>query len=170
MVPLALLLCGPSMAGKSTLAKQVRESIDAAIVCADDINAERGLPFGAEGLPESVWAETLRIQLERIGEHGANRRNVIVDDTLCYRWLRDRMRQTCIASGLKPLLLVLAPTPEAIRARRSQAQAEGVRPSLSAQRLDDHLRRFEWPAADEPHWDVTGWSSAEVVGLLRRAA
>jgi tRNA A37 N6-isopentenylltransferase MiaA len=58
--PHAFLLCGPSLAGKSTASERIAATLGAEIISADAINAKRGLPFGAEGLPESVWAETLR--------------------------------------------------------------------------------------------------------------
>jgi tRNA A37 N6-isopentenylltransferase MiaA len=58
--PHAFLLCGPSLAGKSTACERIAATLGAEIISADAINAKRGLPFGAEGLPESVWAETLR--------------------------------------------------------------------------------------------------------------
>lgn len=51
----AYLLCGPSLAGKSTVAEQIARVTGAVVLSADAVNAERGLPFGAEGLPESVW-------------------------------------------------------------------------------------------------------------------
>jgi hypothetical protein len=40
-----------------------------AIVSADVINERRGLPFGAEGLPETAWAETLGLQLAELGAY-----------------------------------------------------------------------------------------------------
>ena len=59
----AHLLCGPSLAGKSSAAILIADATGSTVLSADTVNAERGLPFGAEGLPESVWAETLRIML-----------------------------------------------------------------------------------------------------------
>ena len=56
--PHAFLLCGPSLAGKSTASERIAATLGAEIISADAINAKRGLPFGAEGLPESVWAES----------------------------------------------------------------------------------------------------------------
>lgn len=154
-MPSAFLLCGPSLAGKTQVARTLAAAFGAVVISADEINAERGLPFGAEGLPESVWAETLRLQLERARHHGHAGRPIVVDDTLCYRWLRDRHAAACREAGLEPRLLLLAPPPAVLWQRHAAAAADGSRPVLSADRLADHLARFEWPAADEGALDVT---------------
>ena len=88
----AHVLCGPSLAGKSTVAERIAQATGAAIP-ADAVNAERGLPFGAEGQPDPVWAETLRILLDRLHAHAREGRAVVVDDAQCCRWPRDRYRR-----------------------------------------------------------------------------
>jgi predicted kinase len=154
-MPVAHLLCGPSLAGKSTVAAQIARATGAAVLSADVINAERGLPFGAEGLPESVWAETLGILLDRLHANARLGRSVVVDDTLCYRWLRDRYRSECIARGLEPMLLVLSASQRTLFERHASAKAGVSRPVLSRERLADHLARFEWPGEDERATDVS---------------
>jgi predicted kinase len=154
-MPFAFLLCGPSLAGKSTLGRQIALQLGAAISSADAINARRGLPFGAEGLPESVWAETLRLQLDELRVAGAAGTSVVVDDTLCYRWLRDRFREAATSAGLTPRLLLLRPSTEVLLQRRSAAAADRSRPVLSLERLQAHLATFEWPSEDEGAADVT---------------
>jgi len=151
----AYLLCGPSLSGKSVAAGRLERVFDAAVICADEINAERGLPFGAEGLPESTWAETLRQQLDRMRELAAAGRSVIADDTLCYRWLRDKHRATARASGLVPLLLVLRPSKAELLDRHSRATTSRERPVLTLERLQSHLAGFEWPTNDESPIEVT---------------
>lgn len=165
----AILLCGPSLAGKSTVAADLAELLDAVVVSADEINAKRGLPFGGEGLPESVWAETLRIQLEQVHKAGAMGQNVVVDDTLCYRWLRDRFRAVAESSGLEHSLFVLRPPLPELEARHAALSVSRARPVLSLERLRDHLARFEWPAIEEGALDITEPSRYEaVLRFLRR--
>jgi predicted kinase len=149
------LLCGPSLAGKSTACERIVACAGAAEISADAINASRGLPFGAEGLPESVWAETLRVQLEQLREHADAGRSVVVDDTLCYRWLRDRFRAQAIAAGLKPELLLLKPAREDLLARHARLVETGTRPVLSLCHFVEHLDSFEWPTQDEAAIDVS---------------
>jgi predicted kinase len=151
----AYLLCGPSLSGKSVAAGRLERVFGATVVCADDINAERGLPFGAEGLPESTWAETLRQQLDRMQALAATGRSVIADDTLCYRWLRDKHRATAHACGLVPLLLVLRPSEAELLDRHSRVSTSRERPVLGLERLQSHLAGFEWPTDDEKPIEVT---------------
>lgn len=158
MKPVAYLLCGPSLAGKSTFAQRLAERTGAAVSSADGINVSRGLPFGAEGLPEAVWAETLRLQLAELGEWAAQGRSVVVDDTLCYRWLRDRFRHSATAAGMAHQLLLLAPSREELLARHAALLEDPRRPVLSRERLLAHLATFEWPGPDEGAVDLTARS------------
>ncbi len=153
--PRVVLLCGPSLAGKTTACARIVEATGAVAVSADAVNRERDLPFGAEGLPQSVWAETFEIVVERLRRHLANGTSVVVDDTLCFRFLRDRLREETKAAGAKATLLLLAPPIEEILARHARLRALGDRAVLSIEFLRDHLDRFEWPAPDEHAVDVT---------------
>lgn len=148
------MLCGPSLSGKSSAARAIVDATGATLISADDINRERGLPFGGEGLPESVWAGTLEIQVERLRQHAAAGGPVVLDDTLCYRWLRDRFRSEARRLGLDTALLVFAVTGQEILRRHAALTQTNERPVLSIERLTDHLSRFEWPGADEDPIDV----------------
>jgi predicted kinase len=139
----AYLLCGPSLAGKSTAAEQIARVTGAAILSADAVNAERGLPFGVEGLPESAWVETLRVLLYRLRTHARVGHSVVVDDTQCYRWLRDRYRSECIDCGLEPVLLLISPQEHVLYDRHARAKSRNSRAVLSLERMADHLARFE---------------------------
>lgn len=147
--PRVFLLCGPSLAGKSTLAERLARLAPAKVLSADAINAERGLPFGGEGLSESVWAETLRRQIERFHAEVVRGCSVVVDDTLCYRWLRDRWRSEAARAGVKHVLLLCRPTTEELLARHAVAARAARRPVLPIARLREHLATFEWPGPDE---------------------
>jgi predicted kinase len=167
--PRAYLLCGPSLAGKSTLARRLADTLGAVVVSADAINEERGLPFGGEGLPEAVWGETLERQLTLLDEHLRQGRSVILDDTLCYRWLRDRLRAAVTAAGGESVLLLLAPAREELLARHARLLGNAERPVLSKARLLEHLAAFEWPAAEEAPLEIgseahfRAWLDAEAI-------
>jgi predicted kinase len=147
--PAVFLLCGPSLAGKSTVAEMIRRELSATVICADEINSERGLPFGGEGLPESAWAETLRIQVERFHEAMRLKHSVVIDDTLCYRWLRDRWRQEAAKAGVPAALLLLTPSKEDLLSRHQALGQSNRRPVLSMERFLEHLSAFEWPTPEE---------------------
>lgn len=143
------LLCGPSLSGKSWLASRLSNHLGAVVVSFDELNRERGLPFGLEGLSEAEWAATLDAAVERTTRLMQARRAVIVDDTLCYRWLRDRFRRLAAAHGYEVVLLHLAVGRAQLFARRAEVLARNDRPILSQSGLEAHLAAFEKPADDE---------------------
>lgn len=103
--------------------------------------------------------------LGRLHAHARLGRSVVIDDTQCYRWLRDRYRSECMASGLKPTLLLLSPPQHVLYERYANAKASAGRPVLSLERMAEHLARFEWPSEDEHASDV---SSAEALNAYLR--
>ncbi len=145
------LLCGPSLAGKSTVARALAEELGAAVVSADAINRARGFPFGLEGMPESAWAEILGSQIKEVSVHRARGVPIVVDDTACYRWLRDRFREHAAAGGYECRLVYVPGSRDEILARHQRLAKSKERPVLSRERLVDHLDRFEAPQEDEPH-------------------
>ena len=153
--PTAYLLCGPSLAGKSTLCARLAEITGAAILSADALQAEAGLPFGADGLPDAAWADTLQALLTQLRQAGAAHRSVIVDDTLCFRWLRDRLRAEAQAAGLLPQFLLLMPDRTRLLQRHGDLIQSGERPVLSREAFLAHLEGFERPGADEAHVELT---------------
>lgn len=159
----AWLLCGLSFAGKSTLARAIAELRGATIVSPDDINEERGVGFGGDGLSPSVWAKTLDIAIERLD--GAMRRGeeVVVDETCCFRWLRDRYREVAHRHGYEVLLVKLDVPLEEIQRRRASNNEKPDRRAIRDEIFDSHLASFEWPTDDEaaipyrPGIDIEPW-------------
>jgi predicted kinase len=149
------LLCGPSLAGKSTVCRRIVDALDAVAISADEINRQRGISFGGEGLPESSWRETLQTMVARLQGQLARGKSVVVDDTLCYRWLRDRFRQESVAAGAEPVLVLIAPPKEELLARHASLTSKSQRPVLSVPRFLEHLESFEWPSLDESAIDVS---------------
>ena len=145
------LLCGPSLAGKSTVTLRLAEELGVAVVSADAINAARGFPFGLEGMPESAWSEILGSQIKELSVYMFRGVPVAIDDTACYRWLRDRFREHAAAGGYDCRLVYVPGTREVILARHERLAKSKKRPVLSRERLIDHLDRFEPPQEDEPH-------------------
>ncbi len=156
------------MAGKSTLARRLAGERGLDVVSFDAINAERDLPFGGEGMPETVWERTLEIGERRVRDRLEEGRHVVVDDTLCYRWLRDRFRTLAAASGARAELLWLPALLDVLEARRQLLLASGARNVLSAAMLAAHVASFEPPAADEPHVTILTPADADrwLAGLV----
>jgi predicted kinase len=161
-----ILLCGPALAGKTSLARRLHARLGAVTVSLDEINARRGLHGGA-GLSESQWTRTLQIaQAEAVAAMELGAAWLVVDDTNCYRFLRDAWRDLARRHGYDVALVVLEIAPAEIRARDHRVASgddptrRGVRPDV----LATHLATFEWPDHHEapvtlriPGPDVDEW-------------
>lgn len=147
--PTLYLLCGLAFAGKSTLAARLTERTGAAIVSLDAINAERGLQGGL-GIPVGEWVATHQEALRRLDALLGEGRSAIVDDTCCFRRLRDSYRGLASRHAAASLVIhVDVPLGEAVRRLRAN-EASPERPPVTEAILRDLARDFEWPAADEP--------------------
>lgn len=149
-VPL-LLLCGPAFSGKSTLARHLAERWQFSVVSLDAINARRGLS-GGDGVPEEEWARTARLaEAEVAGLLADMGSRVVVDDTLCFRFLRAGFAALAARAGRGSELLVPGTPLDEIRRRIAANARHPVRPGVNAAVLERHLATFEWPGEDEPH-------------------
>src|SRR5688572_1159593 len=136
-----LVLCGPSFSGKSTLAAALAAR-GLEVVSLDEINARRGL-WGGDGLSGEEWAHTLalaRAEVEaRLCDPAAR---LVVDDTSCWRWLRDGWRELAARHGREVRLVVLLADEAELSRRRA---AGGARRGIADAVLAAHLSSFEWP-------------------------
>jgi predicted kinase len=170
MQPPLLLLCGPAFSGKSTLAARLRDRWSFQVVSLDAINARRGLR-GGEGIPDEEWARTAALARDEVrallGSPGSR---VVVDDTLCFRFLRDDFRQLAAEVARTSRLVVLGTSLEEVRRRIALNVRRPARAGISAGVLERHLARFEWPGDDEPHQVIAdaaaldGWLVRETAG------
>lgn len=160
------LLCGLSFAGKSTLANHIRRHRPCSVISLDAINAKRGLAFGGYGISAVEWDKTRRIAcaiLHRFLRRGAT---VLVDDTNCFRWIREGYRRIASRHGCRCRVLWLdVPRAEIERRRQLNASAP-TRPSIDDTVLHQLATTFEWPDADE---DVLRFRPGDEVNVwLRR--
>lgn len=168
MVPVAArprqlaLICGPAFSGKTTLS-QALATRGLLRLSPDDILRSRGLEPG-DGLPDECWGQALAEVCSRIGELARIGASGVVDDTACYRWLRDRYRQVAAACGLQAILIVLridrSEVSRRVAANTRNPLREGIRDAV----LRDHLDRFEWPGPDEDAFEIDALWSLERQG------
>jgi predicted kinase len=142
------LMCGLAFAGKSTLAERIAERTGAQIISLDKINAERNL-YGGKGIPDHEWLATHQIALQRLDSIAREGRTVIIDDTNCFRWLRDNYRKKAEAYGYQCVVVLLDVPPETVLQRASQNTTVGTRSDVSPEIMQDLIYKFEYPAADE---------------------
>ena len=149
MSSLVVLLCGYSFSGKSTLAAALRDRCGAAVVSLDEINARRGLR-GGDGLPGDEWGRTLDIAHAELEEHLERRAAlVVIDDTSCYRWLRDGWRAIARRHEADVALVVLQAPDIEVETRMVEAAVALNRRGLDPRVWAAHREGFEWPGGDE---------------------
>jgi predicted kinase len=143
------LMCGLAFSGKSTLAGAIAARAGATIVSLDAINAARGLRGGL-GIPEEEWAWTHRQALELTRSALARGRSVVVDDTNCFRSLRDDYRAAAAAHGATAVVVYLDVPLPVVRSRMRANEKAPSRHPVSETVLLDLAGKFEPPAPDEP--------------------
>jgi predicted kinase len=142
------LLCGLAFSGKSTLAAALHRRLGCALVSLDALNARRGL-HGGLGIPAEEWARTHREALSEVEAALQAGRSVVVDDTNCFRFLRDNYREIAGRYGVPTVVIYLEIPLDFVRARMQANEIEPSRPPITEAVLLDLVAKFEPPAADE---------------------
>lgn len=142
-----ILLCGPAFSGKTSLARGL-ETAGFVNISLDAMLRGRGLEPGA-GLALFEWEQVSHAASMRIREEAQRGRSIVLDDTLCYRFLRDRYKALGSQLGMSVELVVLRISDEEVLRRVAVNEAETGRPGLRREVLIEHLRSFEWPGDDE---------------------
>ena len=143
------LMCGLSFSGKSVLARAMGSHLRAETSALDEIDRERGLPFGGEGIPVEAWEETHEIALRRLGERMPAGRDLIVDDTNCYRWLRDRFRTVAFRYGYRTTVVYLDLPLDTISTRMAENERTEERAGMKDAVFERLRTTFEPPEEDE---------------------
>jgi predicted kinase len=119
-----------------------------AYVSLDEINAERGL-FGGDGVPSEEWERTHQIASERMIGLMKTNQDIVLDDTSCFRWLRDGYRELARKNNYTSELIYVAVPIEEIHRRIANNSTKPERRPVRTEVLDEHLRRFEIPEENE---------------------
>lgn len=159
---LLLLLCGPAFSGKSTLARGLTARHGARIVSLDAIQAGEAL-WGGDGLSPAEWERAHREALDRVDAHLKDGAPLVaVDDTLCYRFLRNDYRAIARRHVYEVRLVVLRIPEDEIRRRMRENEEIPVRRGLRPEVFEEHLASFEWPSEEEEPHDLLRTEEAAV--------
>jgi predicted kinase len=165
------LLCGLAFSGKSTLAAAISRYTGAAVVSLDEINASRGL-YGGMGIPDEEWGRTHAEALRLVDVAFQEARSVIIDDTNCFRFLRDNYREVADRHGV-PSVVIHVDAPLGLALSRMRAnELNPSRASIMESVMLDLVEKFEWPAADErvlvfpADADLAAWVARNVQGAV----
>jgi len=142
------LLCGLAFSGKSTLAAALSSHLGAAVVSLDQINAARGLDGGA-GIPPEEWGRTHQQALVEVEQALRSDLSAIVDDTNCFRFLRDNYRSVARRCGVETTVIYLDVPVSVALARLRSNEETGARSGMTEPVFVDLVEKFEPPAADE---------------------
>ena len=142
------LLCGMAFSGKSTLAAVLACHVGAEVVSLDEINLSRG-HLGGLGIPTEEWARTHQEALREVERCLEAGRSVIVDDTNCFRFLRDNYRAIAGRHGARTTVIHLDCPLELLRERIRENDQTLSRTTVTEPVLLDLANKFEPPDADE---------------------
>lgn len=163
-------MCGLPFSGKSTLAIKLSESTAAKIISLDEINARRGL-YGGTGIPGEEWMRTHQIALQHMEELCKAGISIIIDDTNCFRWLRDAYRNVASKYNYQTIILQLnISLEEALRRAQENDQSQERNP-VAVEILRDVALKFEYPDADEMvYMEIKNEPERKVIGIEVRTS
>lgn len=160
-----IILCGPSFSGKSTLANRLQAQHGFHVISLDAINERRGL-WGGEGIPQEEWAKTHKIAQKELEDLLTKNKPAVLDDTNCFKFLRDNYRNIGQKHGMQVSLWLIKPTIETLCHRRAKNDKNEERRGIAEDVFTQHLESFEWPLSDEPHILIQDLSIVDIHELL----
>jgi predicted kinase len=166
-------MCGLAFSGKTALAHEISRFACATYIGLDDINRERGLPHGGEGLSVEEWERTHGLAVERVERLMGEGATIVVDDTSNHRFLRERFRRVADAKGYALVLVFVDTSIDVIRRRMDTNAAYRHRAAIRDDVFDEHIRTFERPGPDEhaivfaPGQPVAKWLLATLAPRAR---
>ena len=141
-------MCGLAFSGKPTLARAISARVGAEYVGLDAINEARGL-CGGEGIPGHEWDRTSLVAVERLGRVLGSGRDVVLDDTLCFRWLRARYVEAARRHAAEFVLIYVSTPLSEIYAAMARTAGTRQRAPIAEDVFREHARSFEVPSVDE---------------------
>ena len=142
------LMCGMPFSGKTTLGKAISKYLDIPYISLDEINEARGL-FGGEGIPVEEWEKTHLIAREQTAKLIEKDFNIIIDDTNCFRWLRDRFRNFASQHGYQTVVIFLDLPLSEIWRRIENNDHTLARHKVKKSIIKEMVQTFEPPQDDE---------------------
>ena len=142
------LLCGMPFSGKTTLGKYLAPKLEAFYISLDEINKSRGL-FGGEGISIEEWEKTHHLAMQDIQNFMPSHQDIILDDTNCFRWLRDRFRNWVAQYEYNTVLIFIDLSAAEIERRIVANNKIQSRHKVKPEIIEEMKQTFEPPQADE---------------------
>lgn len=141
-------MCGLPFSGKSTIAKAIVEHVGCTYISLDDINNERGLGFGGDGIPPDEWEKTHHIAINLLPGL-LKTSDVILDDTCCFRWIRDRYRECAHRVKASTCVIYLNVEHDTVTFRMKENEATHLRHGIKDEIFESIENSFESPDEGE---------------------
>jgi predicted kinase len=136
----------------------VAQHLDAFYLSLDEINEARGL-FGGEGISVEEWEKTHYLAMEQLENFMPSEQDIVLDDTNCFRWLRDRFRNLGVRYGYQTTLIFLdiplAEIDQRIAANEQNQTINKVKQEI----IEKMQKTFESPQVDEKSIKYSGEKS-----------
>ncbi|GHO80364.1 hypothetical protein KSD_81350 [Ktedonobacter sp. SOSP1-85] len=134
--------------GKTTLAKHIAERTHSHYISLDDLMRERGLDL-SQLQPVEEWEKTHHQCIQLLHEFMKQGINVVLDDTLFLKWLRDRYRNAALEHQYQVETVYLAIPLAELEKRRQQVLATRERNYLVDESFYPVIEQFEVPDSAE---------------------
>lgn len=142
------LLCGAPFSGKTTLAKLIASQTNSQYLSLDDLMRQRGLDL-SQPQPVEQWEQAHQQCLQRMSITMQEDTDIVLDDTNCFKWLRDRFRGVALQYQYDVITVYINVPLAELERRRQHALATGERNSLADAAFYPVIRQFEIPDASE---------------------
>ena len=142
-------MCGIPFSGKTTVARQLAQARGCAYLSLDDINAERGLR-GGDGIAIQEWDRIRRMALVRMQELMVRLGDIVLDDTSCFRWLRDRYRDSALKNGYVTELVYLEVSLAEVEAKMERNGMSGSRHLIDGNVFEENIRVLKLLSLTKP--------------------
>lgn len=134
--------------GKTTLGKAIAEYLDLTYISLDEINEARNL-FGGEGISVEEWEKTHFLAREKLQLLMPSQQDLVLDDTSCFRWLRDRFRNLAAQYNYQTKIIFLDISLAEIESRIEKNQKTQARHQVKSDIIQQMSKTFEYPEEDE---------------------
>lgn len=142
------LVCGAPFSGKTTLAKHIAERTQSCYISLDDLMRARGLDL-SQAHPIEEWEKTHHQCIQLLHELMLQGGDVVLDDTLFLKWLRDRFRNVALVHQYQVVTVYLAIPLAELEKRRQQVLTTQERNYLVDESFYPVIEQFEIPDSSE---------------------
>lgn len=147
------ILCGEAFAGKSTLAKKIKDYYDAKIVGRDQVyfacEEILVLESTSDEDDDLLWKNMWPLVIQGVKNHLMLGNSVVVDDNCLYLRQRDELRSVAKECNVKSILIYLDTPNEVLKKRKELNKVSKTRHDVPSEWMVEDAQAFERPTDNE---------------------